>query len=375
MAQSILIVSPPGDLHAAAAEYALKKKGARVIRWFPADMPTRQVGTVRLSPAMSKSASITIRGPKLPRNGFSEAPSTVWLRRNARACLPSKMHSGDMEVAESQWRIFLSGVVSTIGDGKTFWVNHFGASQLSGNKLYQLSVARQVGWKVPDTIVSNDPDEISSFVTEHRSAVHKMLAPSSWRISKDKIAIPYTATVSRRDVSRKTPLRLAPGIYQEKVPKQYELRITCFGKFQVVTRIDSQMHEQSRLDWRLGQRFIDFADGAIPSKIRSLCWRYLQALNLAFGAIDVIVTPDGEYYFLEINPQGQFLWIEARTKVPILDMFAEYLLGGTPNFHWSPDHQVASLDMFVRNCWTKVDRLERATHVTYQRVLEVGDAQ
>lgn len=52
---------------------------------------------------------------------------------------------------------------------------------------------------------------------------------------------------------------------------------------------------------------------------------FFERMHLNFGCFDLIVTPDGEYVFLECNPNGQWLWVELATGLPIAEAIADFL--------------------------------------------------
>jgi hypothetical protein len=93
--------------------------------------------------------------------------------------------------------------------------------------------------------------------------------------------------------------------------------------------IHSQQSEKTKHDWR----HYDFDKVAhcvheLPDRVRNQCLALVQALDLRFGAIELIVTPNNEYVFLEINPTGQYQWLEALTDLPITDSIVELLING-----------------------------------------------
>mgnify|MGYP001580931444 CR=1 FL=1 len=122
-------------------------------------------------------------------------------------------------------------------------------------------------------------------------------------------------------------MQMCPGIFQPYIEKAYELRVTVVGDKIFAARIESQTSEKTRVDWR---RY-DFTNVVhssyqLPKETENQCVAVLQSFNLQFGAIDMIATPTGEYYFLELNANGQWAWIEAVTELPISHAIANLLL-------------------------------------------------
>ena len=141
----------------------------------------------------------------------------------------------------------------------------------------------------------------------------------------------FTYPVQRRNAVGSQSIRYAPVIFQEEVPKKLELRVTVVAAKVFPAAIRSQESRFLRHDWR---HYHDFGESkyysvhTLPEKIEGLCVRLVETLGLCFGAIDLIVTPANEYVFLEINPNGQWLWIEEFTGLPIGDAVAELLIRG-----------------------------------------------
>jgi glutathione synthase/RimK-type ligase-like ATP-grasp enzyme len=99
--------------------------------------------------------------------------------------------------------------------------------------------------------------------------------------------------------------------------------------------INSQASERAAHDWRRdGIRMIqDWQPYELPRGVEEKILRLMDYFVLNYGAIDIIVTPDGRHVFLEINPVGEFFWLERYTGLPIADTIAEVLLGHTEPRH------------------------------------------
>jgi hypothetical protein len=132
-------------------------------------------------------------------------------------------------------------------------------------------------------------------------------------------------------------LKSSPGIYQELVPKAYELRITMMGRKAFVAKVLSQETEGGKLDWRKSYAELKMESFAVSQDVADACFRLLERLGIVFGCFDFIVTPEGETIFLEVNEMGQFLFVENYTGVPLLDAFCEFLLQASVGFTWRPD--------------------------------------
>jgi ribosomal protein S6-L-glutamate ligase RimK-like protein len=225
-----------------------------------------------------------------------------------------------------EWELTLRGLAVT--SPESIWVNHpLRASWLEGNKLAQMSLAARAGFDVPPTLLSNDPDKIVRFARQFDHVAVKSQG-GAWRELPDGgVAVTYTqrCTSAELDASR-GGLSRAPVLVQPYLAKAYELRVTVVDGTVFVCRIDSQASTRTEVDWRrdvnaVTHELVDASPGE-ADRIRAL----VDAAGLRYAAIDLARTHDGQTYFLDLNPAGQFGWIEARTGAPILRTLAEALL-------------------------------------------------
>lgn len=194
-------------------------------------------------------------------------------------------------------------------------------------KLLQLKVAKNLGFKIPFTLISNTvnwekllPNSIKNYCVKSIGAYH-------W-IDKNDTEYSLRSSKVSVDLLKKhsNDFRLCPTLIQEYIEKKYEWRITVVDKEIFACRLDSQVIEEAKEDWRIADV------GKIPHEIceindslKNNILRYLEYFNLPFGAFDFIEDKNGEFYFLECNPNGQWLWIEIMTKAKISNSIAKYL--------------------------------------------------
>lgn len=274
------------------------------------------------------------------------------------------MHMGDKRVAQRQCKAVLRAVIPFLDQSpRTFWVNHF-AAEVAGTKPLQLRLASEAGLVIPETLITNNPHEIREFIRRQGGFVaHKLLEPSGWRSEDGKhLYLTYTSTVTEPDLPSDDLLRLCPAILQPLLKKEFEIRVLCLGDFLVAVRLNSQEDERAAVDWRAGQFRIAVQPYELPEETAAGCRRLMRSLRIVHGSIDFVVDPTGKHIFLEVNPQGQFLWMEDRTGLPVLDMFAEFLLAGKREFVWRGDHRAVSLNEFARCDWERVSRAAAASH-------------
>jgi len=196
-------------------------------------------------------------------------------------------------------------------------------------KLHQLALASALGFEIPPSIVTSDPGALLAFLREHEfRCITKHLAHHSTSESGlDDEMIRFTEPVTLRDLAAYRAARLAPVFAQAYVPKRVELRVTVVGAQVFAAEISSQRAARTRHDYRrLDHKHARYTVHALPGPIAARCRAITHALGLRYGALDLVVTPDGRYVFLEINPRGEFHWVEQLTGLPITRAICELLI-------------------------------------------------
>lgn len=250
--------------------------------------------------------------------------SAVWARKLWAPRLPEGLEPDIRAGCEREIGATLRGWLARL-DGVR-WVNPLEANALAGDKLRQLRVARELGLRVPRTLVTNDPDEVRAFREEVGPLVTKMLTPLSISMGKAGRFV-RTSRVRDEDLADLDGLRVSPMVFQEEVAKRLELRVACVGGEAFVGAIDASSTDEGATDWR-GARPDEVAwrlaelDPAVAGALATM----LERLGLRYGAADLILTPDGETVFLELNPAGEWGMLERDLGLPIGAALARQLL-------------------------------------------------
>jgi glutathione synthase/RimK-type ligase-like ATP-grasp enzyme len=330
MPPHVLILTFPGDAHAVAVAAALRRKGAVPVPWFTPDFPTRTGETLAFE---GGRLSCRVQGPEIEPGGGRI--DTVWNRRPTHALDPAVLHPADRPFAERSCEIFRRSLFDLLAP-EAFWVNPDPAVRRNSKPL-QHAAALEVGLETPDTLYTNDPEEIRRFLRRQGGRiVYKPLLTPLWKAA-DAYLSPYTNVLTEESLVEDKLLRAAPGIFQALVPKAWELRLTVMGRHVLGARVLSQETEHGRLDWRRSYAELRMEPCAVDADLAERSIALLERLGLVFGCFDFVVTPEGRAVFLEVNQMGQFLFVEEYTGQPLLDAFAELLLQGRPDFTWSPE--------------------------------------
>jgi hypothetical protein len=308
----ILIVAPRQDVHALCVAQDLEKIG----------QPCRFVDAARLTDdgrlqfhAGRRSGAIwtCVDGRPIAL----ETVHTVWYRRRLLPPVVTRQPLDDQRYFQREWTHLLSGVFASLDA----WFVNDPDRQHAAVKPLQLRLAQQLGLRIPDTLITNDPVAAAAFVERHEQrVVHKTLSAARHRFLATK-------AWSASDGDALPTLVFAPTIFQEKITDCRELRITVVGDrlFAAEFRPAAGLID-GRLDLRT-----PYCPHKLPENVSRRLLGLVRQLGLVFSTIDMKLTDQGEYVFLELNPMGQYLYIEILAGLPLTAAMAELLAFGRHN--------------------------------------------
>jgi glutathione synthase/RimK-type ligase-like ATP-grasp enzyme len=340
----VLIPTEPDDTHAIVTKLALEDLGHQVISIFTADQPTRQKNSVFIDAQLYKwqisNEFNTI---------INDEYDVVWWRRARRPYLPKTItHPNDYDFVLRENSLFYESFTNNMAP-KAWWINSKEAAEKADFKLLQLKVASECGMLIPKTLCSNDPKEIHDFITSNSDSgvIYKPLCSNFW-FESNQIRMSYTSKVKKDDLPNNSTLQQAPGIFQKEIKKKYELRVTCFGDHIVAAKINSQEHSDGQVDWRAIRKSpIKVDEYKLPTNLEFKIRAFMREIGIVFGSFDFIVTNDNEYIFLEVNEQGQFLWIEElNANIRMLDTFINFILNKSPFFQWDENNLIHTIEKY-----------------------------
>jgi glutathione synthase/RimK-type ligase-like ATP-grasp enzyme len=247
--------------------------------------------------------------------------ASVWAREKPilKSEYPVGCGSETEQFVINEWK---QAIRSFYSCSNIFWVNNPIACVKIIPKPYQLTLAKQCGLNISDTLVTNNIRKLKDFTGNHRKIIYKTLYAMQTYSSAT-----FSHVIDINDLTKNPDsVTIAPGIFQQYVEKEYELRITVVGDQLFVAKVDSQPYENSRIDWRLGDYEKMFFHGTLSNETTRNLLCFHRAAELTFAAYDFIVTPEGKEVFLECNPSGQWLWLEKLKNMNISHSLAEVLL-------------------------------------------------
>lgn len=255
---------------------------------------------------------------------------SVWLRRHIEPQPAVTLPEWQRKVAKSESSGALWSLYSCL---EVPWMNnpHFSRRLIEQNKLLQMKEAAKAGLLIPCTIITSSLEELRAFSDKCGGKILiKPIKGYMFEEPSGKHRLIYSNIVTSEQLSRRNVEKLFPPVMaQEYVSKQIELRITVVGSNIFACAIHSQDSDVSRVDWR---RY-DLANVRhevfeLPLEIQESIMDLMSTWKLLYGAFDLIITPGGLYYFLEVNNAGQWGWIENLTKMPISETIAHVLAYG-----------------------------------------------
>lgn len=215
------------------------------------------------------------------------------------------------------------------------WMNDLNAHRAANFKPVQLQAASHIGLHVPRSLITNNPDAVNQFYQEAGGKlIYKTLHGGGIAGGGNVGHAIYTSRVTEQSLKHLERVRLTAHYFQVEVEKFLELRVTVIGNHVLAVAIESQHCEATKLDWRASFPDVRFAPYTLPQIIEEQCRTLVRMLGLTYGALDFILTPEGEYIFLEINPGGQYEFLEQKTQLPFSATIAEVLIGGKEGLGW-----------------------------------------
>jgi glutathione synthase/RimK-type ligase-like ATP-grasp enzyme len=234
--------------------------------------------------------------------------TSIWYRRLRTSARPPAMNPGVHEFCTRESSAALVGTVLGMAERIMSAPDRLWAAE---HKLLQLKAARHAGLTIPDTIVTNDADAVrSAFVRFGGSMIAKPVRSGFVDLGSEQRAI-YTSRVLEEHLQDRNSLRLSPVIYQPLLPKAADVRVTIVGERAFAVEIDSQSDPQASVDWRRTENpNLPHRSVELPRELERSLVGLNRSLGLSFGAIDLVHTVDDDYVFLEVNPSGQWLWLD-----------------------------------------------------------------
>lgn len=309
----VLILASRYDFSCDYVVSSLRASGVPYLRLNTEDLPHFELELDPLSPALhgtSPELEFRVSGSRLGAVYFRQP---TFLRESSLSGRPPCA-----QFMRAQWAAFMRTMM--VFDG-CHWMNHPSRTYEAEHKAIQLRVAANLGFQVPTTVVSNSPSTLEAVANGDGMVAVKGLDTVLIRDGRDE-AFGYTNLLPPAEILG-YDLRSAPAIFQQALTNKLDLRVTVVGDVAWCAAVTVNGKSIAG-DWRLAKTSAEFTEFQLPEPIARRCISLTQRLGLTFGAIDLALS-DGDYYFLEINPTGEWAWLQAGLGFPIADHIAKTL--------------------------------------------------
>lgn len=300
----LLIVSPASDPHAIAVADRLAGAGHTCVRWSTEDV-FRQGKTTLFCGSNGGSAAAQF--------------DLAWIRK---VVIPRGSAPDSFEMREH--RAVAESILLSVELGCRT-INPYSSILLAQHKAIQLRHAAAAGASIPATIITQDPDAVRTLMaTTTGRLVYKPLTSSRYIKDGETRVIP-TTRLTPEQLQDDALLSASFGIYQEEIDRICEARITLFGDCAFVAIAKADAEDSDLVDWRVIFAEQRFTAGIVPDETVRQCRQMMQSLKLEYGAFDFVQRKDGQWFFLEVNDAGNFLFLKSMAD-QITDALTNYLV-------------------------------------------------
>ncbi|MCW2914404.1 MAG: hypothetical protein JWN52_2472 [Actinomycetia bacterium] len=308
----VLVVTHWFDPTADHVVEELNRRGVAVLRFDAADFPRRLTMTGILDGAEWRGA-LRLDG----RSAALEELRGAYFRR------PTVFGFGEMEETEQAWaraeaRAGLGGLLMA----SNRWLNHPHHAGYADFKPVQLTEAAAAGLDVPETLITNDPTQARTFAERHGDVVYKPM--THMRPGNGRTLYASAVTPSDLEGDAGEGIVGTAHLLQERIKHEHAVRLTVVDGMMFGAAIHAHS-EAAALDWRSDYNAVTYEAVEVPAGVRRGVMAFMKVLRLRFGAFDFLVSPDRGWVFLEVNPNGQWAWIEQATGQPIASAIADAL--------------------------------------------------
>lgn len=316
MPSTVLMITNEQDLHADAVVLELQKRDVPVFRFHPEDFPHACSISIEIHDGHIEG----VIANEHHRVTFDDI-CAAWYRR-PHSFFPSTINPLSTQLSDyvkSQSAATMRTLYACL---QTLWVGHPHKLQRADVKALQLAEASKAGLTTPHTLISNQPEKVAAFVDrlgDTECAVKTLYCRGV--SGEDGYRMPLTTVLPKGHSL--DAVALAPSVFEPYVAKAAELRCVVIGRKIFAAKINSQANEKTRQDWRAGD--CQYEVFSLPARVEAAIHRLMDSFEINFASLDMIVTPDGDFVFLELNPNGQWLWLELDLGLPLVASLADLL--------------------------------------------------
>ena len=281
---------------------------------------------------LTKSVTLSIKFPAVSYKLFdknlnkiyelSEFTSVYYRRPELPSFTNEELSTGEINFLRNEFLYSLEGIYKSLR--RAYWVSPLYSIREAENKIYQLDIANSLGFTIPNSIITNSYKEVSTFFKLNNQQC--VIKPIKSGLIEDDLKSKVVFTNVLKSIPKnKKEISSNLNFIQSHILKKGDIRVIAVGEKLFATYIDSQLHSKTRTDWRRGEVKLNHTKIKLPKHLQLKCISLLKILNLKYGAIDFILDKNDNYIFLEINPNGQWAWIEKQTGYNITKQIVNLL--------------------------------------------------
>jgi len=249
----------------------------------------------------------------------AESIKSIYFRAPVFLRITGKSYTVEEQLKHNQWSSFIRNLI--IFD-KALWINHPVATYRAENKLYQLKMAQTCGLAVPETYVGNSLPP--SIVSDRMYIVKSLDTALFYEDGKEMFT--YSTMVSGQELLD-AEIKIAPIVIQEYLSEKTDLRVTIVGDSIFAVSI-TKLGKALVGDWRKSNKDnLDYTLIELPQVVKKQLIALMQSFNLSFGGVDIALVGN-TYYFIEVNPTGEWGWLTASAGIPIDKAIVDYMVAG-----------------------------------------------
>ena len=233
----------------------------------------------------------------------------------------------DREFAEREALELLRSLWRMIPEEK--WLNHPKNLWRAVNKVEQLMAAIDIGLEIPSTLITSKKASVASFMKAAKGRIVGKAIKHGFLSRDDEVWVATTQRLPSGYLDEFESFAQFPMNYQNEIDKVYDLRVVIVGDKIFAAAIYSQELEEAAVDWRvsdLKELQLRHERVSLGKSLEKKCKDLVDFFSLRYSSMDFVLSRDGKYYFLELNPNGQWAWIEQLVGYPIRDAIIDTLV-------------------------------------------------
>ena len=252
--------------------------------------------------------------------------SCVWSRRTCATLLESEawIEPADFGLWRNEWDKTLDAIFYRLR--KLPWLNPLEAANAAQNKYLQMQSATESGFSIPETLISNNRAALLRFQQLAGPVTLRFLDHGFYGLAENAAKMAYVNKLTESNLAKFTGINENPIVLQRYIERAYQVRYTIVDRAHFACRIDSRLSRVANIDWgkydlpNAPQRIIH-----VRESLRAKMNHLMNTMGLIYGSVNFIVDKNNKWFFLGINPMGDFLELDIRMEEKISRATAEWL--------------------------------------------------